>query len=73
MEVSHISEKLTPTSLSKAVDISVPYASQILKGIKTPTQALAIRVFRATGHKIAPIASATDEEICVLERYQGAA
>jgi hypothetical protein len=66
-------EKLTPTTLAKAVEISVPYASQILKGVKTPTQALALRIFRSTGHKLPPIAEATEEEISVLERYQGAA
>ena len=65
--------ELTPTTLSRAVDISVPYASQILKGVRTPPQAMAIRIFRATGHKIGPIANASDEEIAVLERFSGAA
>jgi plasmid maintenance system antidote protein VapI len=64
---------LTPTGLAKAIGISVPYASQVLNGVKTPTQAMAIRIFRATGHKLAPIACATDDEIGVLERFQSVA
>jgi len=64
---------LTPTKLSEAVSISVPYASQILKGRRIPPQPMAIRIFRATGAKLGPIASATDDEIDVLERFQGAA
>jgi transcriptional regulator with XRE-family HTH domain len=65
--------ELKPTGLAKAAGISVPYASQILSGVKTPTQATAIRIFRATGRKFGPIARATPEEIEVLERFQGAA
>jgi plasmid maintenance system antidote protein VapI len=72
MEVAPHSE-LTPTALSRAVDISVPYASQILKGVRTPTQSMAIRIYRATGKKFGPIMEATDAEIDVLERFQGAA
>lgn len=68
----------TPTALAKAVGISVPYACQLLKpvddpGRKVPPTAMAIRIFRATGLRLGPIATATDEEIDVLERYQGAA
>lgn len=66
-------EPLTPTKLSQAVSISVPYASQIIKGVRTPPQTMAIRIFRATGHKLGPIADATEAEISVLERFQGAA
>jgi len=60
---------LTPTGLKKAVGISVPYASQIIRGERHPAQALAIRIFRATGVKFPPIAEASDAEIDVLERY----
>lgn len=67
------SEPLTPTKLSRAVSISVPYASQIIKGRRAPSQTMAISIFRATGHKFGPIADATDDEIDVLERFQGAA
>jgi transcriptional regulator with XRE-family HTH domain len=70
-------EALTPTKLSRAVGISVPYASQILKGegdgARTPSLALAIRIYRATGHKLGPVAGASDAEIDTLERFQGSA
>lgn len=68
---------LTPTKLSEAVGISVPYASQLLSDVpgkrRRPSQAMAIRIWRATGHKLPPISDASDEEIAVLERFQGAA
>lgn len=70
-------EALTPTKLAKAVGISVPYASQLLNDNpaerRTPSHALAIRIFRATGHRLGPIADASDAEIAILERFQGAA
>lgn len=69
-------EKLTPTKLSKAVGISVPYASQLLRGGeggRTPSVPMAIRIYRETGAKLGPIATATPEEIDTLERFQGAA
>jgi transcriptional regulator with XRE-family HTH domain len=64
---------LTPTNLARAAGISVPYASQILSGVKTPPAATAIRIFRATGQRFGAISDATEDEIAVLERFQGAA
>lgn len=69
---------LTPTSLSQAVGISVPYASQLLskeagRKARQPSMSMAVRIYRATGHKLGPIAGATEDEIAVLERFQGAA
>jgi len=75
---------LTPSVLSKALGISMPYASQILsdnaKINRPPKVPLAIRIYRATGHKLGPIAEATDDEIGnlekhleALEKFQGAA
>lgn len=69
---------LTPTELSRAVGISVPYASQLLRkageaGARTASFGMAIKIYRTTGHKLPPIESATDDEIAVLERFQGAA
>ena len=64
---------LTPSKLSEAVGISVPYASQLLSGARALNQPMAIRIFRATGAKLGPIADATDDEIEVLERFLGAA
>ena len=59
-----------PTEFAAAAGISVPYASQILRGERTPSQQLAISIYRKTGRKFGPIAKATDEEIDVLERVQ---
>jgi hypothetical protein len=73
MPMASTDKDISPTALAKSAGISVPYASQILSGVKTPTQAMALRIFRATGHKVAPIAEASDEEIATLERFQGAA
>ncbi len=63
-------EPLTPTKLSAAVGISVPYASQILSNRRTPALGMAIRIFRETGAKFGPISGASDDEIAVLERFQ---
>lgn len=64
---------LTPTSLSKAIGVSMPYASQILSGKRPPQVPMAVRIYRATGHKLGPIANASEDEIAVLEQFQGAA
>lgn len=66
-------ETLKPTTLSKLIGVSVPYASQLLAGKRTPPQAMAIRIYRATGRKLGPIEGASEEDIAVLERFQGAA
>jgi len=64
---------LTPTKLAASVGISLPYASQILNGRRACPQGLAVRIYRATGIKLAPITEATDAEIEVLERFAGVA
>jgi transcriptional regulator with XRE-family HTH domain len=46
---------MSPTELSKAADISVPYAWQILKGIRTPTLAVALRIYDGTGRQFGPL------------------
>lgn len=65
---------MTPTDLSKAAGISVPYASQLLSTKddqrREPSQSLAIHIFRKTGLKFGPVAKLTDEEIDLLERLQ---
>lgn len=66
-------EELTPSRLASAIGISLPYASQVLSGARPPAVPLAIRIYRATGHKLGPIQNATDEDIDVLERFSGAA
>lgn len=60
---------LTVTALASAAGISMGHASLILSGNKTPSIALACRIYRATGRKFAPIETASDDEIEVLERF----
>lgn len=60
---------LTPTSLAKALSISVPYASQILSGKRDMSRDMAVQLFRKTGDKLGPIAKATDREIAILESF----
>lgn len=57
----------TPTKFAEAAGISVPYASQLLKGRREPSQSLAIRIFRRTGRKFGPIANLSDDVIAALE------
>lgn len=61
--------ELSPTTFAQAVNISVPYASQLLSGSRDISRDIAIRAYRALGVKLGPIAAATDEEIAVLERF----
>lgn len=44
------------------------YAYDIANGRRVPNQKLALRIFRATGRKIGPIANLPDETIAVLEQ-----
>lgn len=62
-----------PTALAEFLSISTPYASQLLSGARPWPKALAIAAFRKTGTKLGPIADATDDEIDVLERFEGRA
>lgn len=65
---------MTPTELSKAAGISVPYASQILSGdpasARTPSRALAIHIWRKTDWRHDSIADLTDEQIAMLEELE---
>lgn len=61
-----------PTDFAAAAGISVPYASQLLSGVRDPSRSLALRIFRATGRKLGPIANATDAQIEVLEALEPA-
>lgn len=62
-----------PTELARAAGISVPYASQILSGVKPLHCGLAIKIWDAFRVKLGPISEATDEEIAVLRRFAVAA
>lgn len=65
---------MTPTELSRAAGISVPYASQILSAdpvkARAPSRPLAIHIMRATGWRHESIADLTDEQIAVLEELE---
>lgn len=56
-------ETITPTQLAKAIDISVPYAWQLLKGDRPVSLELALRIFDATSMQLGPIASLNVDEI----------
>lgn len=61
----------TPTKLASAAGISVPYASQLLSGSRTPSRKLAITIWRRAGVKLGPLADATPEELEILAKYSG--
>lgn len=60
-------ENPTPTALAEATGISLPYASQIINGKRTPARPLAIHIFRVTGWRHPLIADLTPEQMAVLE------
>lgn len=53
----------TPTSLSKAADISVPYAWQILKGERTPSLAVALRIYDSLRLQYGPLEGLDERDI----------
>lgn len=63
----------TPTALSKAASISVPYASQIIAGLRTPSLQMAIQIFDATGHKFGPLVGLGKSEIETARKMAKAA
>lgn len=42
-------ENITPTALAEAAQISVPYASQIISGKRSPSLSMALRILHRTG------------------------
>jgi len=62
---------ITPTRLAAEIGISVPYASQILSGARTPSPGIALRAFRLCGVRVGSLVSATDDEIAVLHKFSG--
>jgi DNA-binding transcriptional regulator YdaS (Cro superfamily) len=63
--------ELTPTALSKAADISVSYASQVLSGARRPNVRLALHMERLTGGKIR--AAEINEDVALVEKHLAAA
>lgn len=64
-------KKLRPVDVARALGVSRPYAWQLLKGDRTLTTAMAVKIARKTGHKIGPVADASDAELAILERFEG--
>ena len=54
----------------KTLGVSAPYASQIARGTRAPGLILAIRIWRATGLKLGPIAGASRAAIARLEHMK---
>lgn len=72
-KLSDMQEALTPTSLSNAAGISVPYASQILKGKRQPSREIALAIYKATGRKFGHLASLSDRDVKALARLEAKA
>jgi transcriptional regulator with XRE-family HTH domain len=68
-----MSDEPKTTEFAAQAGISMGYASMILRGKRVPPLTTAISIFRKTGRKFGPIATATDEDIEVMERVYGAA
>lgn len=64
---------IRPTDLATALDCSVPYASQMLNGARQITVSRALLILDKTGHKLGPLAKATDDEIALLRKFTPAA
>jgi transcriptional regulator with XRE-family HTH domain len=58
----------TPTEFATKAGISVPYASELLSGKRTPSTRLAIDIYRRTGRKFGRIAALSDADIDTLDR-----
>lgn len=54
---------MTPTELSTATGISVPYASQILSGKRKPPLPVALSIYDATGRQFGGLTGLSKREI----------
>lgn len=68
-----MTDDTTPTAFAAQAGISIPYASQLLSGVRTPSRSLAISIFQRTGRKLGPIAQLSDDDIATLVRIDGLA
>lgn len=57
-----------PTEFAAVAGISIPYASELLSGKRTPSTRLAIDIYRRTGRKFGSIVTASDADIDALDR-----
>lgn len=61
---------LRTTDLATGAGISKSYASEILKGTRTPSRPLAIHILRKTGWRHSLLSDLTDEQITMLEQIE---
>lgn len=57
---------IKPSELAKLAEISVPYASQILNGIRSPSREKAFAIHEKTGLCFGPLVGLTAEQIGLL-------
>lgn len=69
-ECCDMKKELKPTTFAKAVGISVSYASEILKGTRTPSRKLALDIFEKLGVRFPPIEHLSDRDIRALARIE---
>lgn len=60
---------IRPTDLAAALECSVPYASQLLTGAREITVPRALLILDKTGHRLGPLANASDDEIATLRKF----
>jgi len=60
---------IKPQDLVDATGVSTGFASLVVRGLKPLPRRIAIRFWKETGQKLGPIASASDAEIEVLEKF----
>ena len=61
---------ITPTRLSEAAGISVPYACQIIGGKRTPPRALAVHIYQRTGWRHETLADFDEAQITAFAEMQ---
>jgi len=62
---------MKPTELSDKTGISVPYASQILKGERFPSLEVALMIYDRAGQKFGPLKGLTKREIETARKMNG--
>ena len=64
----------TPSLAKRLLDAGVAkggHAYDLANGRRIPNAPLALRIFRAVGVKLGPVANLSDDEIAVLEKMHG--
>lgn len=64
---------ITPTQLSASARISVPFASQIMNGVRSPSREVAWRIYDGCGLRFGHLQHLTDEQIGMLRKIEVAA